>query len=68
MSDEIIIDYMESYSNDYKYKIKVFKDYTFFLNSLYKNWKNVCISSEWNHRLERSQKKSEFLCKNIILK
>lgn len=68
MSDEIIIDYMESYSNDYKYKIKVFKDYTFFLNSLYKNWENVCISSTWNHRLERSQKKSEFLCKNIILK
>ena len=48
-------------------KTRVFKDMNIFLDEMYPNWKNICISSGWNHRTEKKiDKISSFHCKNIL--
>lgn len=67
IKEEFIDGFLYSHNNDKKYKIKLFKNYEKILDSLYKNWQTKCISSVWNHRLEKNNPKVlEFSCKNII--
>jgi phosphorylcholine metabolism protein LicD len=48
-------------------KTRVFKDRTIFLDKTYPNWEEMCISSTWNHRLEKPTKyRGQFFCKNIL--
>ena len=48
-------------------KTRVFKDRTIFLDIMYPNWEEMCISSTWNHRLEKpTTYRGQFFCKNIL--
>lgn len=56
-----------SYNGNKKYNFKIFKDYEKILDESYKNWRNICMSSDWNHIKEEATKvKVSFNCKNII--
>ena len=67
IKEEFVYDYINSHNNKNKYKIQIFKDYQSVLNKLYKNWKTNCLTSEWNHRVEKGIINTyEFDCINII--
>jgi hypothetical protein len=66
ISEDIIDTEIGSNTENKLYKTKVIKDYKKFLNIQYKNWENICVSSTWNHRLEKSEKPITFYCKNIL--
>ena len=42
------------------------ENYNLYLNKMFPNWKNDCISTEWNHRLERPQTSIKTQCKYFI--
>jgi hypothetical protein len=46
---------------------RVFRDMRVVLDAFYPNWQTTCISSEWNHRLERPNKDVvSALCSQVI--
>jgi phosphorylcholine metabolism protein LicD len=67
MSDKFIQAELTSHNTDKKYSTSVFKDYSLFLDSCFPNWKNLCVSSDRNHRRETENRfVYSFNCKNII--
>ena len=65
--DKIIPVSVSSYNTKKNYNFKIFQEYEKILDQSYKNWRNVCMSSDWNHIKEESLLlKCSFNCKNVI--
>jgi len=65
--DQTIPVSITSYNGNKKYNVKIFKDYEKILDDSYKNWRTVCMSSDWNHIKEEATKiRTTFNCKNVI--
>lgn len=67
ISEDIIDTEISSNTENKVYKTKVIKDYKKFLDVQYKNWEKICVSTAWNHRLEKPEKEIMFYCKNIFI-
>lgn len=67
VSDQTIPVSITSYNENKKYDFKIFKEYDKILDQSYKNWRTVCVSSDWNHIKEKATTvKTSFNCKNVI--
>ena len=67
VSDQTIPVSIISYNENKKYNFKIFKEYEKILDESYKNWRSVCMSSDWNHiKEEPTTVKASFNCKNVI--
>ena len=67
VSNDTMHIYLESHNTNDTYNSKIFKDSTKILDILYKDWKNKCYTSSWNHMKETKIKDIyNFNCINII--
>lgn len=58
---------LTSHNSGKTYKTSVFRDYSKLLDTLFPNWRNVCTSSDRNHRNETEKRYIySFNCKNVL--
>lgn len=67
IKDETIPIVITSYNTHKTYNFKIFKEYEKLLDKFYKDWRDVCVTSEWNHiKEEPVLLQCSFNCKNVI--
>jgi phosphorylcholine metabolism protein LicD len=66
VSDETIPIVITSYNDMKTYRSRIFKEYEKIVDQTYKNWRNICFTSDWNHTKEESiLTQCSFSCKNV---
>jgi phosphorylcholine metabolism protein LicD len=64
ITDKIIL---SSYNTNKTFESRIFRDYNIILDSLYNNWKNICISNSYNGMKENNiDSYTQFNCRNIL--